>query len=97
MQLTNPEDQRAVRMAAEAISEELLRDLPALNKGEAVVLGQLTRVPVMIKVGQRLSAEGGSDIDLIEALRKANEAAEVEARFEETPAPTKLVREEALF
>jgi DNA helicase HerA-like ATPase len=74
MQLTNPDDQRAVQKASEAISAELLADLPGLNKGEAIVLGQLTRIPVMLSVSARASAEGGSDVDVVEELRKAVQA-----------------------
>ncbi len=74
MQLTNPDDQRAVQKASEAISAELLADLPGLNKGEAIVLGQLTRVPVMLAVAGRASAEGGSDVDLVDELRRAAQA-----------------------
>ena len=75
MQLTNPDDQRAVRQASEALSEDILANLPGLNTGEAIVLGQLTRVPAMIRVGSRLSAEGGADVDLVEVLRRAAEDA----------------------
>jgi len=75
MRLTNPEDQRAVRAASESISEGLLADLPGLNVGEAVVLGPLVRVPVMIKVGKRQSQEGGSDIDVVQALERARSEA----------------------
>jgi len=75
MRLTNPEDQRAVRAASESISEGLLADLPGLNVGEAVVLGPLVRVPVMIKVGKRQSQEGGSDIDVVQALESARSEA----------------------
>ncbi len=71
MKLTNPEDQKAVRTASENISESLLADLPALNTGEAVVLGELTRVPVMVRVGRRESAEGGADVDIIKELELA--------------------------
>ena len=71
MRLTNPQDQQAVRTASESISEGLLADLPGLNVGEAVVLGPLVRVPVMVRVGQRQSAEGGSDIDVVKALERA--------------------------
>ncbi len=74
MQLTNPDDQRAVQKASEAISAELLADLPGLNKGEAIVLGQLTRVPVMLSVSGRASAEGGSDVDVVTELRRAAQA-----------------------
>ncbi len=71
MRLTNPQDLYAVTKASEGISEGLLHDLPGLNVGEAVVLGPLVRVPVMVKVGQRLSQEGGSDIDVVQALERA--------------------------
>jgi DNA helicase HerA-like ATPase len=74
MQLTNPDDQCAVQKASEAISAELLADLPGLNKGEAIVLGQLTRVPVMLAVAGRASAEGGSDVDVVSELRRAAQA-----------------------
>ncbi|MFQ6057733.1 MAG: ATP-binding protein [Anaerolineae bacterium] len=71
MRLTNPQDQQAVRTASESISEGLLADLPGLNVGEAVVLGPLVRVPVMVRVGKRQSAEGGSDINVVKALERA--------------------------
>lgn len=97
MQLTNPDDQRAVQQASEAISAELLADLPALNTGEAIVLGQLTRVPAMVRVGGRLSAEGGSDVDLVEALGRAAEAARVERMAVRTaPAVTERQKEDWL-
>lgn len=78
MRLTNPEDQSAVRRASEGISEGLLADLPGLNQGEAVVLGPLVRVPVMVRVRERRSDEGGADIDLAAALREARSAADLE-------------------
>lgn len=78
MKLTNPEDQRAVREASENLSESLLSDLPGLNKGEAVVLGELTRVPVMIKVGKREAEEGGADIDLVKELEIARSESRIE-------------------
>jgi len=75
MRLTNPEDQNAVRRASESISEGLLADLPGLNVGEAVILGPLVRVPVMVRVGQRLSQEGGNDLDVVKALERARSEA----------------------
>jgi len=84
MQLTNPDDQRAVQKASEAISADLLNDLPGLNKGEAIVLGQLTRIPVMVRIAGRVSAEGGSDVDIVDELRRARQdvkAARMTAKF----------------
>ncbi len=86
MRLTNPEDQQAVRRASESISEGLLADLPGLNVGEAVILGPLVRVPVMVRVGRRVSKEGGSDIDVVAALKRARSEVvteEMEARTRE--------------
>jgi len=74
MRLTNPEDMSAVRRSSEGLSEDLFNDLPGLNKGEAVVVGELTKIPTMIKISGRVSREGGSDIDLEEALQRALEA-----------------------
>lgn len=71
MRLTNPDDMSAVRRSSEGLSEDLFNDLPGLNKGEAIVVGELTKVPTMIKVSGRTSGEGGSDIDLEAALLRA--------------------------
>jgi DNA helicase HerA-like ATPase len=71
MRLTNPVDQNAVRKASESMTEDLLDDLPGLNVGEAIVTGELTRVPAMVDISGRTSAEGGSDIDLTAALEEA--------------------------
>ncbi|MCW4050708.1 MAG: ATP-binding protein [Candidatus Bathyarchaeota archaeon] len=82
MRLTNPEDMSAVKRASEGLSEDLFNDLPGLNKGEAVVVGELTKIPTMVKITGRISGEGGSDIDLEEALRKALDAYEIAKKTE---------------
>ncbi len=76
MRLTNPQDQAAVAVASESMTERLLQDLPGLNIGEAVVTGPLTRTPVMVNISGRESAEGGSDIDLVSRLRAAKKEAQ---------------------
>jgi uncharacterized protein len=48
-----------------------------LNKGEAIVLGQLTRIPVMVRITGRTSAEGGSDLDIVDALKRAKQDVQV--------------------
>lgn len=80
MRLTNPQDQQAVRQSSESISEGLLADLPGLNVGEAVILGPLVRVPVMVRVGARESKEGGNDINVVEALERARSEVLTESR-----------------
>lgn len=86
MQVTNPRDQNSIENAAEALSKELMADLPGLNQGEAIVIGQLMRVPAMITVSGRVSAEGGADVDLVRELERARQSAEVaQAREQNTP------------
>ena len=78
MRMTNPEDQKAVRASAEQVSEELLKDLPGLNVGEAVIVGEMTKMPVMVKIRERETMEGGADIDVVSLLKKAREDASQE-------------------
>jgi DNA helicase HerA-like ATPase len=73
MRLTNPDDMSAVRRSSEGLSEDLFNDLPGLNKGEAVIVGDLTKIPTMVKISGRTTGEGGSDIDLDAALQRALE------------------------
>lgn len=75
MRITNPVDQRAVMEASERLGEELMEDLPGLERGEAIVVGEIVNLPAVIRVRRRRSLEGGADIDvdglLEEALREA--------------------------
>ncbi|HDO41927.1 MAG TPA: ATP-binding protein [Candidatus Bathyarchaeota archaeon] len=78
MRITNPNDQNAVSKSSERMSRDLLEDLPGLNVGEAVIVGEMTRAPVMVKVKRRTTMEGGADIDIIGKLSKAVEEAKKE-------------------
>jgi DNA helicase HerA-like ATPase len=89
MRLTNPEDMSAVRRSSEGLSEDLFNDLPGLNRGEAVIVGDLTKIPTMVKVSGRTTGEGGSDIDLDEALRRALEAYNRDKKMEPEKAKDK--------
>jgi len=77
MKLTNPEDQDAVRRSSERMSHELIADLPGLNVGEAVVVGEITPAPVMVRVRPRKTREGGSDIQVRDLLREARKAVQL--------------------
>ncbi|RLF15630.1 MAG: ATP-binding protein [Thermoprotei archaeon] len=73
LRIINPSDQRAVQEASEQLGVTLMDDLPGLNVGEAIIVGPLTKVPVVVKVRERATREGGADIDLVEVLRGARE------------------------
>ena len=80
MRITNPDDQQAIAKSSERLGETLLNDLPGLNTGEAVLVGEMTRAPVMVMVKKRRTREGGSDIDIVGKMKLAIEKAK-----EETP------------
>jgi DNA helicase HerA-like ATPase len=77
MKLTNPQDQKAVAESSERVSQDLLNDLPGLNPGEAVVVGEVTKAPVMLRIRSRRTREGGADIDVVEKLRQARQELKV--------------------
>ena len=92
MRLTNPEDMSAVRRSSEGLSEDLFRDLPGLNRGEAIVVGELTKVPTMVKVSGRTSREGGSDIDVVKALERGLELYELQKHTQLSSEKDKEIR-----
>jgi DNA helicase HerA-like ATPase len=71
MKITNPIDQRTVLETSERLGEYLFEDLPGLDKGEAIVVGEITSLPVIMKVRKRHTMEGGADIDLDQLLDEA--------------------------
>ncbi|ACB40738.1 helicase HerA domain-containing protein [Pyrobaculum neutrophilum] len=70
MRIVNPKDQEAVRESSELLAQEFLENLPGLDVGEAVVLGPLAKLPVVVKVRDRVLDYGGADIDLASAWRR---------------------------
>jgi hypothetical protein len=78
MRITNPDDQQAIAKSSERLGEALLNDLPGLNTGEAVLVGEMTRAPVMVMVKKRRTREGGSDIDIVGKMKMAIEQASAE-------------------
>jgi DNA helicase HerA-like ATPase len=78
MRITNPEDQAAVASSSERLGQTLLDDLPGLDKGEAVIVGEMTRAPIMAKIKKRTTREGGSDIDVVSKMKDAVDKAKGE-------------------
>jgi len=50
LRIVEPEDIRYVQRASEELSDDLASLLPSLNPGEAVVLGQMTRLPSVVQI-----------------------------------------------
>lgn len=65
LRIVEPNDQRYVQQASEQISEDLLKDIAALGRGEAVIVGPAVKVPVAVKIRKFEGVYGGQDIDIV--------------------------------
>lgn len=92
MRLTDPDGQKAVQRASEAVPQALVDALPGLGQGEVVGLGCLTRIPAMVQVSGRTGAESGADLDLWERFAQARPQVEDERSFARIPAARPTTR-----
>jgi DNA helicase HerA-like ATPase len=83
LRIVNAQDQRTIQAASESFSEDLLDDLPALEQGEAVLVGPFVPVPVMIRTAKRETRHGGRTPDIHLLLMKAQEKARAEREDED--------------
>jgi uncharacterized protein len=63
MRIVNPVDQDTVAKSVEGAGRQLLQELPALTKGQAVISGVGVNTPVMCRVRERLTRHGGETFD----------------------------------
>ncbi|RAP46918.1 MAG: ATPase [Methanosphaera sp. rholeuAM74] len=64
LRLIEPEDQKHIQKSSESLSDDLLEQLPSLNIGEAIVIGQMTRLPTLVKVNEFKGKTVGNDLDI---------------------------------
>lgn len=78
LKVVNPRDQSQIENSAEAMSSDLLSDLPGLNKGEAVIVGSCLLIPALVKIDKYEGELGGDDINIIkewdESVKKEDES-----------------------
>ncbi|MCS7245900.1 MAG: ATP-binding protein [candidate division WOR-3 bacterium] len=72
LKLVEPEDQNHVQRASESLSYELLEYLPSLNPGEAILIGNMVKIPILVKIDKSLSKLEGHDPNVIEEWLKLN-------------------------
>ncbi len=73
LRLVEPKDQKHVQTASENLSEDLVKQLPSLNIGEALVLGLMTKVPTLVKINEFKGRQHGGDLDIIEQWKAKKE------------------------
>jgi hypothetical protein len=67
MKIVNPADQEYIRQSVESVTEDIVRDLPALSRGEAIIAGSAIKLPVPVKIRKRETEVRGEDIDVVGA------------------------------
>jgi len=63
LRIVNPLDQNKVVESVESVGRDLLRELPALSKGQAIIAGAAVNTPVLCRVRRRLTEHGAEDVD----------------------------------
>jgi len=77
LRLVNPRDIDAVVQSSELVDVEISKLIPHLNIGEAVVLGPVAPLPLVVRLRDRVLDYGGGDIDVISEWSRS-----LERRFE---------------
>lgn len=80
LRLVEPGDQKHVQSSSESLSEDLLKQLPSLNIGEAILLGQMTNIPTMVKIDKFEGKSLGEDLNILELWKKTGEEKKVRVR-----------------
>ena len=86
LRLVEPEDQRHVQSASESLSGDLVKQLPSLNVGEAILTGLMTNVPTLVKIDEFKGRRHGGDLDIVSILAnfKEDEAEEIKKQEEDS-------------
>lgn len=83
LRLVEPKDQRHVQEASESLSKDLMDQLPSLNKGEAIIIGLMTKIPTLVKIDKFDGNLGGEDIDIVNVWKNSFEDEEKALKEEE--------------
>jgi hypothetical protein len=83
MRIVNPVDQDTVAKSVEGAGRQLLDELPALTKGQAVISGVGVNTPVMCRVRSRITRHGGETFDAPAEWAKWHSGEEQEKRIQD--------------
>jgi uncharacterized protein len=84
MRIVNPIDQDTVAKSVEGAGRQLLDELPALTKGQAVISGVGVNTPVMCRVRERITRHGGETFDAPAEWAKYHSSEEQTRRAQDT-------------
>jgi DNA helicase HerA-like ATPase len=63
LRIVNPIDQARVAESVETVGRDLLRELPSLTKGQAIIAGQAVNTPILCRIRSRHTRHGAESID----------------------------------
>lgn len=86
MRIVNPIDQARVAESVESVGRDLIAELPALTKGQAIVAGASVNTPVLVRVRKRLTRHGAEDPNAPERWQRYFADDEQRARDHARPA-----------
>lgn len=90
MRIVNPVDQDSLKYGVEAAGRDLLKELPALTKGQVIIAGACVNTPVLCQVRQRKTKHGGETLDAPALWLKHFESHQMQARaIEQAPATSR--------
>ena len=108
LRIVNPIDQSNVAASVEGASRDVLDELPALSKGQAIIVGASVNAPVVVSVRERHTPHGGQDqdaprlwVDYNNPIRRAERArdlaplaieSQTDPRFAPEPARAKPIK-----
>ena len=87
LRIVNPVDQARVAESVETVGRELLRELPALTKGQVIIAGEAVNTPILCRVRARHTRHGAETRDAPAEWRRYFEPAERSRRERETALP----------
>jgi uncharacterized protein len=86
MRIVNPVDQDSLKYGVEAAGRDLLKELPALTKGQVIISGACVNTPVLCQVRKRITAHGGETLNAPALWQEYFQTHQVESRkIEEAP------------
>lgn len=66
LRIVHPEDQQYVARYCEPVTQDIIEELPGLNTGEAILLGEWVSVPTVVKIDFVKEKLSGRDIDAVD-------------------------------
>lgn len=90
LRIVNPIDQARVAESVETVGRDLMRELPALTKGQVIIAGQAVNTPILCRVRTRHTSHGAESINAPQEWVSYTSAEEEKRRARETALPAGL-------